>query len=167
MGSSGFKIGICWQGVVGPFNVGREFPLAQFAGISKVLGVRLISLHKGAARSQLEAAPEHLRVEDLGDSFDAGPQVFLDTAAAMKHCDLVITSDTSIAQLAGALAVPTWVVLKQVPEWRWQLHRLASPWYPTMRLFRQTARGAWSGPFADVERELRRLAGAPVFGAGA
>ena len=82
-----------------------------------------------------------MRVETLGEEFDAGPDAFLDTAAVMKICDLVITSDTSVAHLAGALGAPTWVALKRVPDWRWMLDRSDSPWYPTMRLFRQSVRG--------------------------
>jgi ADP-heptose:LPS heptosyltransferase len=82
---------------------------------------------------------------------------FVDTAAILLSCDLVITADTSIAHLAGALGVPTWVALKKIPEWRWMLNRFDSPWYPTMRLFRQKQRGVWAGAFADMERELQLL----------
>ena len=80
---------------------------------------------------------------DLGPDFDRGPDAFLDTAAVMASLDLVLSTDTAIAHLAGALARPTWVALSAVPEWRWLLAREDSPWYPTMRLFRQPARGDW------------------------
>ena len=96
-----------------------------------------------------------MRVETLGDDFDAGPDGFVDTAAAMGALDLVVTCDTSVAHLAGALARPTWVALKQVAEWRWLRDRDDSPWYPTMRLFRQTRRGEWSDVFAAMTAELK------------
>ena len=85
---------------------------------------------------------------------------FMDTAAVMKNLDLVITSDTATAHLAGALGVNVWVALPAVPDWRWFLGRADSPWYPTMRLFRQPAPGDWSAPFAEMaERLARRVRG--------
>ena len=78
----------------------------------------------------------------------------MDTAALMKCLDLVVTSDTSIAHLAGALGVPTWVVLPQAPDWRWMLHRQDSPWYPTMRLFRQAQAGSWTEVMHRVAEAL-------------
>ena len=81
----------------------------------------------------------------------------MDTAAILKNLDLVITSDTAVAHLAGALAVPVWVALSYAPEWRWGREAETSPWYPTMRLFRQTVRGDWSEPFGRIAAELRHL----------
>lgn len=86
---------------------------------------------------------------------DAGR--FVDTAAVMTLCDLVITSDTAAAHLAGALGVRTWVALKAVPDWRWMLERDDSPWYPTLRLFRQRRRGDWEAVFGDIEAALKAL----------
>jgi ADP-heptose:LPS heptosyltransferase len=83
----------------------------------------------------------------------------IDTAAVMENLDLIITSDTSIVHLAGALGRPTWVALEYVPEWRWLFDRDDSPWYPTMRLFRQETDGDWKSVFAKMERELRSLLG--------
>jgi hypothetical protein len=97
-------------------------------------------------------------VETLGADFDAGTDAFVDTAAAMTCLDLVVTCDTSIAHLAGALAVPVWVALKSDAEWRWLTGRADSPWYPTMRLFRQARRGAWRDVFEAMARELAALA---------
>jgi ADP-heptose:LPS heptosyltransferase len=77
-----------------------------------------------------------------------------DTAALMSALDLVITSDTATAHLAGALGVPTWVVLHEPPDWRWLLRRSDSPWYPTMRLFRQRRPGDWSTPVAEIAAAL-------------
>jgi ADP-heptose:LPS heptosyltransferase len=95
-----------------------------------------------------------MTVEVLADELDAGPDAFLDTAAVMQSLDLVITADTSIAHLGGALARPTWVVLKHVPDWRWQLSRADSPWYPTLRLFRQGRSGDWNSAFDEIEHAL-------------
>jgi hypothetical protein len=76
----------------------------------------------------------------------------------MENLDLVITPDSAIAHLAGAFGRPVWVALKFVPDWRWQLHRSDSPWYPTMRLFRQHTRGQWWSVFAAMKEELREAA---------
>jgi tetratricopeptide (TPR) repeat protein len=154
IGSNGYKIGICWQGSKNKIDTGRSFPLVNFASISRIENVRLISLHKGAGEDQLRSLPLGMEVEILGDDFDAGEDAFIDTAAAMKCCDLVITSDTAVAHLAGALGVPVWVALKRIPDWRYMLGRMDSPWYPTMRLFRQKTDGDWNGVFEDIERAL-------------
>lgn len=156
IGIEGFKIGICWQGSKAKIDAGRSFPLAHFESISKLAGIRLISIHKGEGEDQLKSLPDCMRVETLGDEFDSGDQAFLDTAAVMKICDLVITSDTAIAHLAGALALPTWVALKYVPDWRWLLDRHDSIWYPTMKLFRQKALNDWNGVFVEMESALKR-----------
>jgi hypothetical protein len=81
----------------------------------------------------------------------------MDTAAVMQNLDLVVTSDTSIAHLAGALGVRVWLAVTLMPDWRWLLGREDSPWYPTMRLFRQTRKGDWDGLFERMAGELRRL----------
>ncbi len=158
IGPTGFKVGIAWQGGShGRVTVGRAFPLAALAGLAAIPGVRLISLQQNDGLDQLEDLPPQMTVETLGEGFDAGDHAFLDTAAAMESLDLVITSDTSIAHLAGALGRPVWVGLQFVPDWRWQLGRSDSPWYPTMRLFRQRARGDWQSVFAAMEEALRAL----------
>ena len=154
IGSAGVRIGVCWQGSTGKFGVGRSFALSHFRILSDIPGVRLISLHRGEGESQLSDLPEGMVVETLGESFDSGPDAFADTAAVMTSCDLVITSDTSIAHLAGALGVKTWVVLKHVPEWRWMLNRDDSPWYPSIRLFRQPRVEDWDGAFRQVRDAL-------------
>jgi len=156
IGTEGFKIGVCWQGAASGIAVGRSFHVNELQEISSIEGVRLISLQKGAGVTQLAASSLLTKVETLGDSFDAGPEAFMDTAAVMQLCDLIITSDTAVAHLAGALGLPVWLVLKFVPDWRWFLDRDDSPWYPTMRLFRQQSPDNWSGPLSEVEKELRR-----------
>ena len=157
LGRDGFKIGICWQGSATKYGVSRSFPITEFIRVSKIENVRLISLQKGDGENQLQNLPDGMCVETLGTDFDAGPDAFLDTAAVMKCCDLVITCDTAIEHVAGALGVPVWVALQYVPDWRWMLDRSDSPWYPTMRLFRQKARGDWKSVFIEIENELNAL----------
>ena len=119
--------------------------------------MRLISLQKDHGLDQLTNLPSDITVETLGDEFDSGPDAFIDTAAVMSNLDLIITSDTSIAHLAGALGYPTWVALKYVPDWRWLLDREDSPWYPSLRLFRQAAPGDWEGVLRRAAGELARF----------
>ena len=158
IGTAGFRVGISWQGGSrGRAAAGRGFPLAAFEGLAAIPGVRLVSLQKKDGLDQLDDIPPQMAVETLGDDFDVGDDAFLDTAAAMKCLDLVITSDTAIAHLAGALGRPVWVGLQFVPDWRWQLERSDSPWYPTMRLFRQQARRHWQSVFSAMEETLRAL----------
>jgi len=120
-------------------------------------GVRLIALQKGYGEEQMAGLPAGMRVESLGPDFDSGSDAFVDTAAAMTQCDLILTCDTSIAHLAGALAHPVWVALKSDAEWRWLRERADSPWYPTMRLFRQSQRGVWTDVIDAMARELARM----------
>jgi tetratricopeptide (TPR) repeat protein len=156
IGSTGFRVGVAWQGGSrGRAAVGRAFPLAALAGVAAIPGVRLISLQKKDGLDQLGDLPPQMAVETLGDQFDAGDHAFLDAAAAMDSLDLVITSDSAIAHLGGALGRRIWVGLQFIPDWRWQLDRSDSPWYPTMRLFRQHARGDWPSVFAEMEEVLR------------
>jgi tetratricopeptide (TPR) repeat protein len=155
VGEEGFKIGVCWQGAVTRMDLGRSFPLAQLAPIARLPGVRLISLQKGAGTEQLRHLPGDMRIESLAEPFDDGSDAFVDTAAIMMGLDLIITSDTAIAHLAGALARPTWVALQQVPDWRWLLERSDTPWYPHTRLFRQTQRGNWVELFERMAAILR------------
>jgi hypothetical protein len=103
-----------------------------------------------------------MSVERLGPDFDSGEHGFVDAAAVIEVVDLVVSCDTSIAHLAGALGHPVWIALSDVPEWRWQLERSDSIWYPTARLFRQAARGDWDGVFSRMAEALaRRVESAP------
>ena len=150
-----FKVGICWQGGTTKIDVGRSFSLSLFEGISKIPNVQLISLHKGEGEGQITNID--FDVTTLGSGFDAGQDAFLDTAGVMMNCDLIITSDTSVAHLAGALGRPTWVALQYVPASFWMLERPDSLWYPTMTLFRQKSRGDWVGVFDTIEQNLISL----------
>jgi hypothetical protein len=158
IGAQGFKIGVVWQGNSDPeADQARSMPLTALAPLAGIAGVRLISLQKGFGEEQLSNLPASFRIETLDANFDAGPDAFVDTAAVMTCLDLVVTCDTSVAHLAGALAVPVWVALKSDAEWRWMTGRSDSPWYPTMRLFRQTRRGVWSDVFEAMAEELAQL----------
>lgn len=150
LGSDGLKIGIVWQGSAKAAH--RSFPLALAAeALGAVPGVRLISLQKHAGLDQLAGCP---KVETLGEDFDAGPDAFLDTAAAIRCCDLFVSADTSTAHLAGALAAPAWLALNTPADWRWLESGAATPWYPTLRLFRQHEPGGWAGVFAEMREVL-------------
>jgi Flp pilus assembly protein TadD len=155
IGTHGRRIGIAWQGnPVAAVERGRSIPLREYLPLAQVPDVRLISLQKHHGLEQLAAVPDGLRIETLGEDFDAGPDAFIDTAAVMQCLDMVITSDTSVAHLAGALGRPVWVGLQHVPDWRWLLEGEDCLWYPTMRLFRQTKRGDWGGVFARMAELL-------------
>ena len=155
IGPAGLKIGLVWQGSPNPeADMARSIPLAAFAPLAARRDARLISLQVGFGLEQLAGAPLGMRVETLGEDFDAGPDAFVDAAAAMAALDLVVACDTSIAHLAGALGRPVWVALKKDAEWRWLRDRDDSPWYPTMRLFRQPRRGDWAGVFAAMAERL-------------
>ena len=158
IGSAGFKIGVVWQGNPHPeADRARSMPLVAFAPLARIAGVRLISLQKGFGEEQLASCrPCRSR---RSARIRRRPDAFVDAAAAMAHLDLVVTCDTSIAHLAGALGRPVWVALKSDAEWRWMTERPDSPWYPTMRLFRQSRRGAWVELFENMAQELESTIG--------
>ena len=145
----GFKIGIVWQGSR-DFHLDhlRSIPLAQFAPLASLPGVRLVSLQKGFGSEQVAAVD--FPVLDLSGRLDEAAGPFMDTAAVIRNLDLVVAPDTAIAHLAGALGVPVWVALQFSPDWRWLRDRDDSPWYPTMRLFRQTTFGGWPEVFERI-----------------
>ncbi len=154
-----FKVGITWQGNPDyEDDARRSVPLDAFASLADVAGVRLFSLQKQHGLEQLAALADRLRIVGLGPRLDTGPDAFVDTAAVMKNVDLVVTSDTAAAHLAGALGVPVWLLLPHLPDWRWLLEREDCPWYPTMRLFRQTTPGDWDAVLARVAEALGALA---------
>jgi hypothetical protein len=151
---TGRKIGIAWQGSKSnATDRRRSFSVTTLAPLGRLTDVSLVSLQKGEGSEQLAQLTE-FRVHALGDDFDAGGGAFLDTAAVMRLLDLVVTADTSIAHLAGALGVPVWVALARVPDWRWGLTGESTPWYPSMRLFRQTHAGDWRGVFEAMTDAL-------------
>ncbi len=136
-------------------------PISAFGAVAAIEGVRLISLLKNQSPIDIVTPKGPFSIESLGDEFDAGPDSFIDCAAAMAALDLVITSDTAIAHLAGALGRPVFLALKHAPDWRWLLERADSPWYPTMRLFRQRERDEWGPVFDAIAVEVEARVRAP------
>ena len=154
-GDRRFKVGIAWHG--NPHQKDgliRRCSLFDMAPIWDVPGASVYSLQKGAGSEELTAAAGLLPVRSFGEvDTDAG--AFMDTAAIMESLDLVVTIDTSIAHLAGGLARPVWLVVPYWADWRWMIERTDSPWYPTMRIFRQPRPGAWAPVFDEVASALR------------
>jgi hypothetical protein len=149
-----FKIGIAWQGNPNyKSDRHRSIPLTEFTPVAAIPGIRLYSLQQGFGAEQIDAVSWESAIMRFGPDCDADG-AFLDTAAIIKNLDLVITSDTSIAHLAGGLGVETWLGLAHVPDWRWGLSGDATPWYPWMKLYRQHSPGDWSGVFSRISLEL-------------
>ncbi|MBW2557915.1 MAG: tetratricopeptide repeat protein [Deltaproteobacteria bacterium] len=162
--NNNFKIGLCWQAsFLYEKNHQRKtissksIPLRDFYPLSKMDGIKLYSLQKGVPTEQLENMPGDFILHDFGPDFDDNHGPFMDSAAVMENLDLVITIDTSIAHLAGALGVPVWVMLPYVPDWRWFLEKNISPWYPTMRLFRQGETRDWNAVIKEVIGALSNI----------
>jgi len=153
----GFRVGIAWQGNTKYVTDAiRSAPVRFFSPLARVPGVQLISLQKGNGVDQLADVADRVPVLQF-DKLDEAVGAFMDTAAIMKNLDLVIASDTSIVHLAGAMGVPIWVALARSADWRWLEGREDSPWYPTMRLFRQTRLGDWEELFQRIAGELQAL----------
>ena len=150
----GYRIGIAWQGSP-DFHADRQrsFPLGFFERLARLPGVRLISLQKGFGVEQLQQLGGRFEVIDFGDELDATAP-FVDTAAMMPCLDLIISADTCVPHLSGAMGLPTWVALSVSPDWRWLLNRDDTPWYPTTRLFRQKTLGDWDDVFERITRAL-------------
>lgn len=156
----GFRLGINWYGRATQDSWRfRNIPLQQFAAVAEVPGVHLVSLHQGPGRAELAPAQERFPIVDFGDQVDRTAGAFMDTAAIMMNLDLILTCDTALAHLAGALGVPVWVALPHAADWRWFRDRDDSPWYPTMRLFRQPRPGDWDTVFQRIGQALRERVG--------
>jgi hypothetical protein len=164
----GFRVGIAWQGspTMLPYDLWRSIPLEQFAPLAQVAGVRLVSLQRGAGSEQVAAVAGQFPIVDLKDGLDEASGAFVDTAAVMANLDLVVACDTAIAHLAGALGVPAWVALAVAPNMRWLLDREDTPWYPSLRLFRQVRAGSWVEPLERMAGELKRLVRTKAGGRG-
>jgi hypothetical protein len=154
---AGLKVGLVWAGSRRVFqsdaaNVDRRrsITLAHFAALADVPGCSFVSLQKDEAARQTRSPPEGLAICDWTDELDD----FADTAALIGALDLVIAVDTAVAHLAGALAKPVWLLNRFDTCWRWLLERTDSPWYPTLRQFRQQRPGDWEGVLAAVRAAL-------------
>ena len=153
--SRAFKVGIVWAGKPAhPEDRTRSCHLRDFLPLSKIPGLALFGLQKGAAAGQAEDLAPEMALTDIGAELDD----FTDTAAVIENLDLIVSVDTAVLHLAGAMGKPAWAVLPFSPDWRWMLDRRDSPWYPTMRLFRQKSYGDWEDVFQRVSQELQMLA---------
>jgi hypothetical protein len=150
------KVGVVWAGRPTHTNDrNRSMRIFDFAPLASIEGVSLFSLQKGPASDALRTPPGGLKLIDWTSELND----FADTAALVSELDLIIAVDTAVAHRAGALGKPIWTLLPFAPDWRWMLtHRDSSPWYPTMRLFRQPARGEWTPVIEEVASALRALA---------
>jgi Glycosyltransferase family 9 (heptosyltransferase) len=163
----GLRVGLNWQGDPAAEKLSaleaRSFPLAAAAALARLQSVSLVSLQKGAGSEQRLQVEFGTRLAQLTDPQYLGADELADeTAALIKGLDLIITADTALAHLAGALGARVWVVLQAVPDWRWLIGRSDSPWYPTMRLFRQRTPGDWQEVFDRMASEIPALQRQPA-----
>ena len=162
-GDNNVKVGLCWTGVTSLgenyildyTKVKRSIPLKKLAPLADSGNVSFYSLQ---ISEDLNTGSDRFIIHDFGLDFDKRHGAFMDTAAVMKNLDVVITTDTSIVHLAGALGIKTWLLLPFSAEWRWLIDRVDSPWYPTARLFRQPKIGDWDSVVQDVKNELKKVA---------
>jgi tetratricopeptide (TPR) repeat protein len=152
--SNDLRVGLVWSGNPTHKNDrNRSISPASFAPFANVPGITFFSLQKGPAAAETKNPPPGLKITDWTEDLPD----FAATAALISNLDLVVTVDTAVAHLAGAIGKPVWTLLPFVPDWRWLWNRTDTPWYPTMRLFRQPARGDWNSVIALVADELRLL----------
>jgi hypothetical protein len=146
----GLRVGVCWMGDQRlAHRRGRSFDPRYLRPLGRIPGVSLFNLQYGAPE------PRELPLVKLA-GLEPKSMRLAEQAAIMKHLDLVITCDTSTAHLAGAMGINVWVALQHVADWRWMLEREDCPWYPTMRLFRQSRQGDWQGVFDRMADRLRQ-----------
>jgi hypothetical protein len=148
-----FKVGVAWAGSSEHANdMNRSCSLDHFASFTEISNVQLFSLQKGDHEQDL-IRHDHLPIVNIAPNLHS----FADTAAVIDQLDLVISVDTAVLHLAGALAKPAWALIPFAPDWRWLLKREDSPWYPTLRLFRQTKPGQWEDVIEQVTESLITL----------
>lgn len=148
---SALRVGLVWAGSPAHQNDrSRSIPLKELSALAGVSGLKLYSLQKGPAAAQVREQRNGLKLTDLGGELGD----FMSTAAVLENLDLLISADTSVAHLAGALGRPAWVMLPFAPDWRWLLGHTETPWYPTLRLFRQLRPGDWAGVVERIAGEL-------------
>jgi len=150
-----FKVGICWQpdvhNDVSRLPIARRgIPLSFFYRLGSTPGVTLYSLQKNEGTDQLRDVPSSVNIHVFDTSFDVAHGSFVDSAAVMQEMDLIISTDTATAHLAGALGKPVWLLLPYATDWRWLHNRTDSPWYPTMRIFKQSHPFDWQTMMDDL-----------------
>jgi hypothetical protein len=148
------RIALAWAG--NPSHLNDRNRSIAFAKLAPLFGIpaRFISIQRDVRGDEVAALAAEKRLIHLGAELEN----FADTAAVIALCDLVISVDTAVAHLAGAMGRPLWMLLPFAPDWRWTLAGEASPWYPTARLFRQTVLGDWDAVIAKVNAELEGFA---------
>lgn len=157
-----FKIGICWQSKPNIFleehpTTRRSVPLELFFEIARLPGVSVYCLQQKNGLEQLSLIPSGITIHTFDKDFDTTAGRYMDTAALMHSLDLIISVDTSIVHLSGAIDRPTWVLLPFVAEWRWLYDRHDTPWYPSMKLFRQPQPGDWHSVFEKLKHQIITL----------
>lgn len=150
------RIGINWQGNPDhQADMFRSFSLSALKPLANLDDVVLLSLQKGTGAEQLKQWQEKKIIYCLPEDVDQTSGAFMDTAAILQSLDYVVTSDTALAHLAGALGIKTCLILGYTPDWRWLLERDDTPWYPTVKLFRQTKIGDWGPVVEEVYQYLK------------
>jgi len=154
-----FRVGLCWQADLKNDEsrlacAHRSIPLEKLEKLSHIPNVEFYSLQKNISPKELEKTSEHFIIHRFGDDFDKTAGAFMDTAAIMKQLDLIITVDTSVAHLAGAVGANVWVMLPYNTDWRWIMGRDDSPWYPKMKLFKQPKAFDWDSVIDNIFQEL-------------
>ena len=150
-------IGLCWQGTPGiQPDLGRSMALDVLAPIGQLSDTVVVSLQKRDGLDQLSHLPSGMPVVTPPPGFDDGPDAFVDTAALMMSLDRIVSVDTAVSHLAGALARPVSLLLRKIPDWRWGLTGTETLWYPTMRLYRQDVDGDWTAPVARLAADLAK-----------
>lgn len=149
-----FNIGICWYG--DPCHGADKFiPLSILAQLADMPHVQLYSLQLYNGLEQIQTLKHPERIHQFDATFDKTHGAFIDTAALMHHLDLIITVDTSLAHLAGAQGLPVWLILNELPDYRWNLAPTTSPWYPSMRIFKKGAHESWQHVLNKIQKELQ------------
>ena len=152
----GLKVGLVWAGNLNNIPLRHRARSWLHGTAPAYSGHQFFGLQKGEETAvEVDELPKDLRFPSYGEEF----QDFVDTAGALSHLDLVITVDTSVAHLAGAMGIPTWIMLAYPADWRWLLDRSDNPWYPTARLFRMPEPGDWVSVVAEIETALREKVG--------
>ena len=161
--AAGLRIGLAWRSTifrddmaVAQSKLSKSLPLALLQPFARLPGVELVSLQVGHGAEEAHQVGRAMRITDLGAHIDD----FADTAALIERLDLVVSIDTSVAHLAGALGKPVFVLLNHSPCWRWLAGRDDSPWYPSARLFRQARRNDWRMPVEQAAAAARLFTGA-------
>ena len=137
-----FKVGIVWKS--GDWDMQRSIPFSLISSITESRNIELYILQRGNGLAE--------RIDNIG--ILSGSDDIYETAVVIKSLDLIISVDTMVAHLAGALAVPVWLLLNANPDWRWMINRSDSPWYPTMRIFRQARFGEWESVIQRVRQQF-------------